>query len=178
MIATALDGSQVFYRAHTPEWASHPLSGAGAAKQGGRLNRQGIHALYLADSAETAIAEYQQLSPIMPPCTLVAYAVTVGSIVDFRGGYTPEHWSPLWQDLYCNWRKLALLDEIEPPSWILSDEVIAAGYAGVLFPSSTRTTGVNLVLYSDRLAATDSVVIHDPDGKLPQDRRSWSDRDR
>jgi RES domain-containing protein len=55
----ALVGSLGFYRAHTPRWASEPLSGAGAARQGGRPNRAGVHALYLATSQETAIAEYQ-----------------------------------------------------------------------------------------------------------------------
>ena len=172
MIATALDGSQPFYRAHTPEWASQPLSGAGAAKQGGRLNRPGVHALYLANSSDTAIAEYQQLSPLMPPCTLVAYQVTLASVVDFRQGFDPNAWSSLWQDLYCNWRKMAFIEEIEPPSWVLSDEVMAAGHAGVLFPS-THTKGVNLVVYLDALKARDQLAVHDPDGKLPRDRSSW-----
>ena len=175
MIVTSLDGLQLFYRAHTPEWASQPLSGAGASQKGGRLNRPGVHALYLAASSETAIAEYRQLSTIMPPCTLVEYSINVASVVDFRSGYVPESWSPLWQDLYCNWRKLALLDEIEPPSWILADQVIAAGHGGVLFPSSIHAKGINLVVYPDCLKNGDIVVVHDPESQLPRDRRSWAD---
>jgi len=172
VIVTRLDGSTLFYRAHTPEWASQPLSGAGAAKVGGRLNRPGIHALYLADSPESAIAEYQQLAPIMPPCTLATYHVTLDAVVDFRGGFVPNVWSPLWQELYCNWRRMALLEEVEPPSWVLADEVLAAGHRGVLF-SSVHTKGVNLVVYTDTLHANDSLTVHDPDGRLPRDQSSW-----
>lgn len=173
MIVTALDGSALFYRAHAPEWASQPLSGAGAAKVGGRLNRPGVHALYLADSQATALAEYQQLSSLMQPCTLAAYSVRLGSVVDFLKGFVPGIWSPLWQELSCNWRGMAFLEKIEPPTWVLSDEVLASGHVGILFPSTHLKDGVNLVVYSDALGPDDDVSVHDPDGKLPRDRSSW-----
>ncbi|MBX3726172.1 MAG: RES domain-containing protein [Xanthomonadales bacterium] len=76
---THLTGPAHFYRAHAPEWASQPLSGAGAAKVGGRLNRKGMPRLYLSDSIETAIPEYQQFSPLIPPLTLVTYEVVRGT---------------------------------------------------------------------------------------------------
>ena len=167
-----MDGVARFYRAHTPEWASAPLSGAGAAKQGGRLNRQGVHALYLADSAETAIAEYKQAESLMPPCTLVEYRVVIDRVVDFSGGFSHANWSPLWQDLSCNWRRIALLERAEPPSWVLADEVRAQGFRGVLFPSS-HVRGTNLVVYTDALTAEDHLSVHDPAGQLPRDRSSW-----
>ncbi len=110
MILTELGGPAHFFRAHTPEWASQPLSGAGAANKGGRLNRPGNHALYLSDSADTAIAEYQQLSPLMPPLTLVTYQVVLHRVVDFSAGFDPEHWTPLWQELTCDWRRLAFYE--------------------------------------------------------------------
>ena len=56
MILTDLD-DQVAYRMHVPRWASLPLSGEGAAKHGGRANRPGVAALYLALEAPTALAE-------------------------------------------------------------------------------------------------------------------------
>jgi len=46
MILSSLNASEL-YRAHTPRWSFAPLSGAGAAVQGGRFNRKGIEALYL-----------------------------------------------------------------------------------------------------------------------------------
>ncbi len=60
---------------HAPRWATVPTSGAGAAVHGGRANRPGVLALYLALEPETAVREYQQLSPLMPPRTLVSYIV-------------------------------------------------------------------------------------------------------
>jgi RES domain-containing protein len=173
VIITSLDGSAHFYRAHTPEWASQPLSGAGAARHGGRLNRPGLHALYLAVSQATAIAEYQQLASIMPPCTLVTYHVTLQGIVDFRNGYDPSTWSPLWQELSCNWRRMAMIDAIEPPSWVLADEVLRAGHTGVLFPS-VHGHGINLVIYPDALQPDDRLAVHDPLNALPRDRGSWA----
>ena len=43
------------YRMHSPKWAVWPTSGAGAAKHGGRANRPGLPALYLALDADTAV---------------------------------------------------------------------------------------------------------------------------
>ena len=57
-----------------------------AALQGGRLNRKGLEALYLSLEPETAVAEFQQGSPFLPPGLLVSYVV---SVIDFIGCY--EH---------------------------------------------------------------------------------------
>ena len=64
-------GPLTAYRMHTSKWASTPTSGAGAATHGGRANRPGTHALSMALEADTAVSEYQQVSPLMPPGTLV-----------------------------------------------------------------------------------------------------------
>ena len=109
----------------------------------------------------------------MPPLTLAAYQVRLGSVVDFRAGFDPSVWPPLWQELNCNWRQLAFVDRIEPPSWVLSDEVLAAGHNGILFPSTIDRSGVNLVVYVDALVAGDSLTVHDPEELLPCDRSSW-----
>jgi len=172
VIVTNIDRDFPLFRAHSPKWASQPLSGAGAAKVGGRLNRPGIHALYLATSAETAIAEYQQGDLLMPPLTLVSYQVQLASVVDFRGGYVPGEWVPLWQELTCNWRGSIMLDGIEPGSWSLGDAVLAAGHSGILFPAQ-QAIGTNLVVYVDAMGTGDHIAIHDPSGSLPRDQTSW-----
>lgn len=74
MILTAL-GPLAAYRMHMPKGAAMPASGAGAAAHGGRANRLGTHALYLAHEPVTAIREYQRASMLLPPGTLVSYAV-------------------------------------------------------------------------------------------------------
>ncbi|MCP1364550.1 RES domain-containing protein, partial [Halomonas sp. BBD48] len=66
MILTSL-ADQPAYRVHVPRWAIAPTSGAGSAQHGGRLNRIGVSALYLALDEQTALTEYRQLSTLMPP---------------------------------------------------------------------------------------------------------------
>lgn len=135
MILTNL-GPITVYRMLVPRWASTPTSGAGAALHGGRANRPGTQALYLALEAETAVREYQQLSPLMPPGTLVSYTVRLAPVADFQGGYEPGRWSDLWEEFYCDWRELWFNRRVEPPSWVLADDVIAAGAKGLLFAST------------------------------------------
>jgi RES domain-containing protein len=98
MILTAISGITA-YRMHAPKWAVSPTSGAGAGKHGGRANRIGLSALYLALDINTAVREYQQVSPLMPPGTLVSYKVTIDPVVDFTSGYQGGKWAALWEDL-------------------------------------------------------------------------------
>ncbi len=161
------------YRMHTPRWASLPLSGEGAAIHGGRANRPGIPALYLSLEAETAIQEYQQHSPLLPPGTLVSYQITAAPVIDFRFGYDPERWSPLWEAFMSDWRAQWFDQRIEPPSWVLGDEVLAQGAKGILFKSSMVEGGMNVVLYTARLDETDSLRVYDPTGALPKNQDSW-----
>ena len=166
-------GPVTAYRMHTPKWATAPTSGAGAALHGGRANRPGIAALYLALEAETAIREYQQLSPLMPPGTLVSYSVRVSPVADFEKGYDAKAWSPLWEEFYCDWRELWFDKRVEPPSWVLGDEVVAAGGKGILFRSRLTQGGRNLVVFNDTLGSDDLLAVYDPNGALPKNQESW-----
>ncbi|MGF6851424.1 RES domain-containing protein [Paraburkholderia sp. CI3] len=103
MILKALAGVTA-YRMHVPKWAVAPTSGAGAGRHGGRANRIGLNALYLALDVNTAVLEYQQVSPLMPPGTLISYQLSVDPVVDFTGGYQGGTWSAVWEDFYCDWR--------------------------------------------------------------------------
>lgn len=173
MILTSLN-LVTAYRMHTPKWAVSPSSGAGAALYGGRLNRPGIEALYLSLDEQTAINEFKSISALLPPGTLVSYQISINDIVDFRQGYQPNKWSPLWESFYCNWRSLVFDEKIEPPSWVLGDQVIATGAKGVLFLSAYGYQGTNLVLYPYLLDATDKVEVIDPKGELPKNQQAWS----
>ena len=166
-------GPATAYRMHAPKWAAVPTSGAGAAAYGGRANRPGTQALYLALEPATAIREYQQLSPLMPPGTLVSYTVRVAPLVDFRAGYVPAVWSDLWEEFQCDWRELWFNRHVEPPCWVLADQVIAAGAKGILFASTLATGGINLAVYNDTLAASDTLQVYDPSGALPKNQASW-----
>ena len=166
-------GPVTAYRMHTPKWATSPVSGAGAAAHGGRVNRPGTSALYLALEPETAISEYQQLSPLMPPGTLVSYTVRVVPVIDFRAGYDAARWPGLWEEFYCDWRELWFNQGVEPPSWVLADEATTAGAKGILFASKLAPNGMNLVVYNDMLGADDSLQVYDPAGALPKNQDSW-----
>lgn len=128
------------YRMHTPRWAHAPTSGAGAAKHGGRLNRPGIKALYLSEDVETAVAEYQQTAAVLPPGLLVSYQVELATVVDFSDGFSTASWEPIWEDFFCDWRKL-VLSGVEPPSWVIADIVLPSSAQGVRFPSTARPRG-------------------------------------
>lgn len=164
----ALLPSRLCYRVNTPKWASMPTSGAGAAKAGGRFNRKGLHALYLSFDEVTALREYQQEEPIMPPGTIAAYHVALDRVADLRDGYEPGKWAPIWEDWNCNWRNLQFLHGITPPSWDIGDLVVSEGIPGILFPSTRNTGGINLVVFTELLDGSDqrSVRVHDPLGKL------------
>lgn len=171
MIFTPLKGITA-YRMHKPVWATMPISGVGAGKHGGRVNRPGVNALYLSLDSQTAIAEYQQVSSLLPPGTLVAYTLSVAKLIDFTGGYD-RSWPPLWQEFYCDWRRLWFDRRVEPPSWILGDEAIKACAKGILFMSTVNPGGRNLVLFIDHLDVSDRIEVFDPGGLLPKNRDSW-----
>jgi RES domain-containing protein len=99
--------------------------------------------------------------------------VTVAPVVDFRQGFRSATWAPLWEEFFCDWRQLWFNEHIEPPSWVLGDEAIAAGAKGILFPSTMAAPGVNLVLYVDRFDADDVIEVFDPSGALPKNQDSW-----
>lgn len=161
----------IAYRVHDPKWAFAPTSGAGAGRFGGRANRPGVNALYLSLELETALAEYRQLDALMAPGLMVSYRLSAAPMVDFRAGFD-SGWDPLWQDFYCDWRKMYHNDRIEPPSWVIGDQAIAFGAKGIIFRSAINS-GTNIVLYTDSLAADDRIEVHDPTGSLPRNQDSW-----
>jgi RES domain-containing protein len=173
MIFTTLEKTPAF-RMHAPHSAVEPTRGAETAENGGRVNRPGVEALYLALDIDTAVKEYQQNFELPPPGTLVSYWVTAAPIADFRLGYQPGRWSPLWERFFCDWRELWFKQKVEPPTWVLADEVLAAGAKGLLFPSQLSPGGINLVLYPERLTAADTIEVHNPGDSLPKNQHSWS----
>ncbi|MDR2882143.1 MAG: RES family NAD+ phosphorylase [Azoarcus sp.] len=176
MILCDLPAGTTLFRALTPQWASSPTSGAGAAAKGGRFNRDGIEALYLSLDEMTALREYQQTSPFLPPCTMCSYAVALQGLVDLRQLHHGAPWDDLWHDWREDWRHLKLDQHIEPPTWVLGDMVRAHGYTGILFPSQVCNTGFNVAVYLDRLTNGNSITVNDPDGRLPRDQSSWVGR--
>lgn len=92
--------------------------------------------------------------------------------MDFREGYSGA-WDPLWQELYCDWRRIWFNQRVEPPSWLIADMVLEIGAKGILFPSLARPEGTNLVLFTEALNDQDNLAAYDPHGQLPRDLSSW-----
>ncbi|WP_051246968.1 RES family NAD+ phosphorylase [Thermomonas fusca] len=158
-----------WYRVIVPAYARTPCSGMGAARQGGRFNRPGQEALYLAMETATALAEYQQDNPWLPPGTLCTYFVEGLRVADLAAGFDPAHWPLLWADHALDWRAEWFGRRTEPPTWYMADDVVAEGLDGILFPSQARPGGTNLVIYASSLRLSHQLSVYDPDGRLPQD---------
>ncbi len=163
---------QVLFRAHNPRWAHVPLSGAGAALAGGRFNRPGVNALYLSFELETAAAEYRQDNDITDPFLMVAYRACLPPLVDLR--QRDAGWDRLWQDWDCDWRAL-YVNGVEPPSWALGDLLLEADAPGLVFPSTIRQGGTNVMLHTDLIEAG-QLLPHDPLQLLPRNPASWQAR--
>ena len=93
--------------------------------------------------------------------------------LDFRAGYDSAHWPGLWEEFFCDWRELWFNQRVEPPSWVLADDALAAGAKGILFASRFVPGGTNLVVYNDMLTADDALQVYDPSGALPKNQDSW-----
>ena len=103
-----------------------------------------------------------------------AFHVSAHAVVDFSGGYVQGAWDQIWAEAHCNWKSMAFLEEIEPPSWVIGDLVREAGYPGILYRSARHSEGVCLVLFPEMAAKTGfRAIVHDPERRLPQDAASW-----
>lgn len=79
--------------------------------------RKGVENVYLSTEYQTAIDEYRKVSSLLPPGTLVRYNVEIAGVTDFRKAFDPAAgWAPIWEDFYCDWRRLAIVERLEPPS--------------------------------------------------------------
>ena len=149
-----------------------PTSGEGARLYGGRWNRKGVPALYLAADAVTAVAEYYQGLP--KPGTLVPYYLDAAAIVDLTTSTAEPCDTRVGEALEANWKAMAFLDRQTPPSWVLTDELIAAGAQGALVPSVQNPGGRNLVLWhwheKDMQGEGDALTVLDPDDALKAPR--------
>lgn len=99
------------YRMLTPRWSFQPLSGAGAAREGGRFNRPRTPALYLSLEPETAVAEFSQAEPLFSPGVLACFRIRVEQVADLREGYN-RNWDPLWREWDCEWKRLWFIEGI------------------------------------------------------------------
>lgn len=188
----------ILYRAHNPRWSYAPTSGAGAARHGGRFNRRGTPALYNAFDPKTAWMEAQQGMPFKAqPLTLVAYHLDCEPIADLTDPAVLATSGIVDADLACPWEYLVTRG-MEPPSWLLADALLAAGFHGAIVPSfapgiaptqeaailghpdyrvvtppNWEGSGRNLVLWTWSAEPPCRIEVIDDFGRLPKNAASW-----
>lgn len=155
-----------------PKWADQPLSGAGAARHGGRFNEPGTEALYISEDYITAISEYEQELGIRPG-TLCAYNVDVKGIVDLTAPQVQEACSVTPAVLTCAWKEIWLVKKQRPLTWELAAKLIAANCSGVRVPSVRYLNGINIVLWKWNDHSDRQIVVLDPGSDLPGNQ-SWN----
>lgn len=127
---------------------------------------RGVEALYPALDEVTALREYQQTFPFLPPCTICSYTVALENLVDLRLLSHGDPWDDLWHSWQEDWRHLKFDLHIEPPTWVLGDLVLGAGHTGIIFPSMANPGGVNVVVFNEQIRGDSKVEVNDPDGKI------------
>ena len=168
------------FRGHDPRWSFSPLSGAGAAKTGGRFNRKDEPALSMALDVMTAIGECTQgFANRLSPLTMCEYDVDCEPVADLRSDRMRAKHGVSIDEMVCAWL-VHLRAGTEAPSWLLADRLRGEGFAGMLAPSFAPSAGSanhNLILWKwgDELPVR--VTVYDPDGRLPKDQRSWETRE-
>ena len=161
-----------FWRVLAPRWSHDPLSGAGAARYGGRWNAVGTPALYMSVELTTAVAEYEQELGIRPGA-FCAYDVAVADLLDLRDDVVLTACGIDADDCFCAWKSILLVRRQRPPGWDIAERLAAAGAAGVIVPSARPAGGSNLVLWRWNDAPHRIMRALDPLRDLPADQASW-----
>lgn len=169
MSIAALSGAIVF-RAASLKFYATTHSTIGARTRGGRFNRPGTSALYLALDADTALAEYWQ-TDTPAPLVLIPNELTASNLLDIREG-APASFGAHWTSWTDDW-KLAR-EEVDNgntaatcSSWTCGDDAISRKLSGIIYPSTKRVSGANVVLFTDNIVAgTMTLRVLDPSGEI------------
>lgn len=165
------------YRGHHPMWAYDPLSGAGAARFGGRFNAPGLPTLYTALRPETAWTEAQQgFAFKAQPLTLCAYDVDCTDVLDLTDPNVLAGCQSDMAVLACAWEDLARQKK-QPPSWALAERLRAEGAAAIIVPSFAARADArdrNMIFFNWSDALPHRLQVIDDEHRLPKNMSSWT----
>lgn len=159
----------IAYRILNPIYANTPTSGEGARLTGGRFNRAGVPALYLATTVEGAANEAAHgLRHKFNPVTICSYEVDCQDIVDLSTSSARTSAGVSLRHMNCAWRDLKGRG-LPVPSWELADRMIAEDAAGILVPSfavGATQDQKNLILWRWSSRRPHRVRVYDPEERL------------
>lgn len=163
------------YRMVDPRWSYAPDSGKGA-KQRGRFNRVGQEALYTSLDYQTAFKEVQYGLPRPQPYVICAFEVDCEDILDLTDPLICSNWGISQADLACNWRYISLVNHKDPPTWLMVDQLLNKGIAGIKVRSFAKTAtsmDTNIVFWAWKISQPHQVKIIDDATRLPKNPASW-----
>jgi RES domain-containing protein len=161
----------VLWRAYVPRWAHDPLSGAGAARFGGRWNRVGQPCLYAARELSTAWAEYNQ-GFVQHPATIVQLALSGAALADLTDDLALTALGATRQIHEVQWRSEMDAGR-EPATHRLADALARDGFDGAIYPSFMSPGGTCVALWRWNVAGGPSLTAIDPERRLPKGPASW-----
>ena len=167
----AAPADYTLWRAFVPRWAHLPLSGAGAARFGGRWNPVGAATIYAARELSTAWAEYNQ-GFVQHPALIARLELRDARLADLTDESTLSG-PGIGQEIHrCEWR--AMLDAGRTPqTHLLRDRLMAEGFDGVVYPSFMSPGGTCVALWRWSKEGAPRLEATDPDGRLPRTPASW-----
>lgn len=148
-----------------------PLSTEGSRLYGGRFNRVGRPALYLAGSPAVAVAERLQLGEALlefqrfNPCLLVSVEVKLQEVLDLTLTANRRAMGITLDDLRRPWRASS-----QPTaSQMLGEFVREEGLEGILYPSVIETKNVCLAVFQENRRAASSIQVIGLDDHWPEE---------
>jgi RES domain-containing protein len=159
------------WRAFVPRWAHMPLSGAGAARFGGRWNPVGVPTIYAARELSTAWAEYNQ-GFVQHPALIVRLALRDAELADLTDAGVLAELGVDDTIHRCEWR-----DELDggavPQTHKTQADLASRGFHGVIYPSFMSPGGTCVALWRWNGPGGPSLDVIDPEGRLPKSPASW-----
>lgn len=137
------------FRALHPYYAHEPLSGEGARRHGGRFNRRGRAALYLARDFDTLRFEIAR-GGAFQPSVIVEFEAEITGLADVRDPELLTRYGMTQTTLADPAWRLRMQRGEAVPTQDLAEALIAAGHPGMAVPSfarGARHNSLNIILW-------------------------------
>lgn len=175
----------VVYRVIGSRFSTSPLASAGSKVRGGRFNPAGeFEVLYTALSADTAFAEREgflltaagiKATRAIRTGVLLKISCALGAVLDLTDAGIRQQLDVGLADILGPWLPWNVADPDESSGrsrGVAPSQAIGMAahrsrrFEAILLPSAKDPTGRCLAIFPDRLRATSSVVVDDPEGTI------------